>query len=185
MTVSGDPPSRLRARDFQPRVRFGPTFSCSRLDAAGSVADAQLSDQREQQANRGIATITQPTRGPFAPQSQARGDTRSAQALTGNKRGLEQHENGFQSPDQLGTSAGAGSSVSCVRAAQPVPALVPRYRPVPHSFEYPGNPSRRISQGATASLRLSQLTETHDFVYRPAQPAHHRLRAVRGGWLVA
>src|SRR5882757_6373888 len=95
MTVSGDPQSRLRPWDFQPRVRFGSALSCSRLDASWSVADAQLSDQREQQANRGVATITQPTRGPFGPQLHGVFETQLAWVHGGCDRGLR-HEQADQ-----------------------------------------------------------------------------------------
>lgn len=68
MTVCGYPLSSLIPWDFQPVVRFGSALSGSRFDAPRSVSDTHLSDQIEQKANRGVATITQPSRGPFAPQ---------------------------------------------------------------------------------------------------------------------
>ncbi len=68
MTVSGNPLSGQISWDFQPVVRFGATLPGSRLDAPRSVTNTQLSDQIEQKANRGVATITQPSHGPLAPQ---------------------------------------------------------------------------------------------------------------------
>src|ERR1035441_9173762 len=68
MTMSHDVRSGLSSRFFQPRVRFGPTFSCSGFDASGPICDAQLSDQREQQINRGAGTMTQAAHDPLAPQ---------------------------------------------------------------------------------------------------------------------
>src|SRR3984885_4632953 len=68
MTVSGDPLSGQISWDFQPGVGLGSTLSGSRLDAPRSVTNTQLSDQIEQKANRGVATITQPSGGPLAPQ---------------------------------------------------------------------------------------------------------------------
>ena len=68
MTMSHDVLSGLSSRFFQPRIRFGPTFSCSGLDASGPIGDAQLSDQREQQINRGAGTMTQAAHDPLAPQ---------------------------------------------------------------------------------------------------------------------
>src|SRR5450631_4934943 len=68
MTMSHDVRSSLSPRYFQPRVRFGSTFSCAGLDAAGSIADAQLSDERKQQFDRGVSLIAQSAREPCAPQ---------------------------------------------------------------------------------------------------------------------
>jgi len=68
MTVSGDPLSGQISGNFQPRVGLGSTFPGSRLDASRPVTNAQLSDQIEQKVDRGVATITQASRGPLAPQ---------------------------------------------------------------------------------------------------------------------
>lgn len=68
MTVGGDPLSGQSSWDFQPGVGLGSTLSGSRLDATRSVSDTQLSDEVEQKADRGVATITKPSRGPLAPQ---------------------------------------------------------------------------------------------------------------------
>src|SRR5208282_1443088 len=68
MTIGCNLRSSLRAKNFQPGVRFWSTFARSGLDASGSVADAQLSNQREQQIDRGISMAAEPARDPFAPQ---------------------------------------------------------------------------------------------------------------------
>ena len=47
MTMLLDMSASLSARNLQPRVGFGPSFSHSRLDASGSMADPALGDQRE------------------------------------------------------------------------------------------------------------------------------------------
>ena len=91
MTMSGDLQSRLVPWNFQPRVWFRATFARSWLDASWSVADAQLPDQREQQANRVVATITQPTRGPFAPQLHGMFETQLAW-MHGSVHGGLRHE---------------------------------------------------------------------------------------------
>jgi hypothetical protein len=57
MTMSSDQLSRLGPWNFQPRARLGSTFSPSRLEASGSVADAQLSNQCEQQVDRGANRV--------------------------------------------------------------------------------------------------------------------------------
>jgi hypothetical protein len=44
MTIRRNVGSRLSPRYFQPRVWFRATFSRSRLDASGAVADSQLFD---------------------------------------------------------------------------------------------------------------------------------------------
>ena len=68
MTVSGNPLSGQISWDFQPGVGLGSPLSGSRLDAPRPVTNTQLSDQIEEKVDRGVATITQPSAGPFAPQ---------------------------------------------------------------------------------------------------------------------
>jgi hypothetical protein len=68
MSVSGNPQSSLSPWNFQPVVRFGSTLSGSRLDAPRSVTHTQLSDQVEQQVDRSVATVAQPSHCPLAPQ---------------------------------------------------------------------------------------------------------------------
>src|SRR5580658_9253534 len=68
MTMGCNLRSSLSTRNFQPGVRFGSAFSRSGLDAAGSIGDAQLSNQREQDLDRGILMAAQPARDPLAPQ---------------------------------------------------------------------------------------------------------------------
>lgn len=58
--------SSLGARHLQSRVGFGPSFSHSRLDASGPVADPGLGDQREQPV--AILCGRKSSRDPLGPQ---------------------------------------------------------------------------------------------------------------------
>ena len=67
MALSLDAPTCARSRLFEPMVGFGPTFSGTRLDPAGTVVDLRLRDQAEQQfVLRQIAG--QALRDPLGPQ---------------------------------------------------------------------------------------------------------------------
>src|SRR5271155_4076073 len=68
MTMGNNLRSSLRARNFQPGIWFGPTFSRSGFDASWSITDAQLSNEREQQLDRGMLSAAQPACDPFAPE---------------------------------------------------------------------------------------------------------------------
>jgi len=59
--------SRLSTRDFQPWVRFGPTFARPGLDSSRSVADSYLSDQREQDSDTTVAVAAQKAQDPLRP----------------------------------------------------------------------------------------------------------------------
>src|SRR5260370_33789562 len=92
MTMSHDVRSRLSPWYFQPGVWFGSTFSCSRLDAAGSVADTQLSDQRKQEVDCGVSLIAQTARHPCAPQLHCVLKTQMAWMHGGLRRGLRHQQ---------------------------------------------------------------------------------------------
>lgn len=66
MPVLFDLSASLRARHLQPRIGFRPSFSHSRFDASGPVADLALGDQREQLL--AIACGPQASRVPLGPE---------------------------------------------------------------------------------------------------------------------
>ena len=88
MTMSHDVCPGLLARDFQPRVGLGPTFSSSGLDASWAVVDAQLSDEPEKQRQGVIGCTRQAAHNPFAPQLHGVFEAQAPWRHMGSARGL-------------------------------------------------------------------------------------------------